>query len=130
MKPASVALFVLALVVAMAWPLTAAIGAARAGAEVSRLLPASCTPDETAAAPSDDGDDAEDGEALMLPPGHPSITGELPPGHPPISADGLPPGHPPVPGALPPGHPRIPSGHGPGAPAPGDLFGAPILLTI
>lgn len=129
MKPGSVALFAVALLVAMAWPLTAAIGAARAGVAVSGLVPASCTPDETVAGPGDDGDD-DDGEALLLPPGHPSIAGQLPPGHPPTSTDGLPPGHPPVRGALPPGHPRIPSGHAPVAPVPADLFGEPILLSI
>lgn len=131
MKPASFVLVVLALAVGVAWPLSSAIGAASVSAfERIALGSAACQPEQAAAmAPS--GEAAEDdGEAAALPPGHPPIGGTLPPGHPPIAADGLPPGHPPIGRGLPPGHPPIPSGQGPAAPAPVELFGAPVLLTI
>src|SRR3954447_23070554 len=92
MKPASLALLVLALVAAITWPLSSAIGAARAtAAERSAYQAAACMPDAKAVAPSaDDGDDDDDEDALALPPGHPPVLGQLPPGHPPIPADGLP----------------------------------------
>jgi hypothetical protein len=134
MKPASLALFALALVVAIAWPLSSAIGSASAGAiERMALRSAACVPEQAAVAPSDDGEDDDgddDGDAVALPPGHPPIARQLPPGHPPISADGLPPGHPPIGRGLPPGHPPIPSGQGPASPMPVELFGAPVLLNI
>jgi hypothetical protein len=132
MKPAPLALIVLAVVVAVAWPLSSAIGAASASAfERMALRPAACVPEQTAAAPADEGDDDDgDEDEAALPPGHPSIARQLPPGHPPLPADGLPPGHPPVGRGLPPGHPPIPSGHGPGGPSPVELFGEPVLLTI
>jgi hypothetical protein len=130
MKRAPLALFVLTLVVAIAWPLSSAIGAATARAAARQTLePASCVPRDTTAQ-SDDGDDDDDGDNdFALPPGHPSLGLALPPGHPPLSVDGLPPGHPPIGRVLPPGHPPIPSGHGP-TPLPIDVFGAPVLLTI
>lgn len=119
MKPAPFALFILALVVAMAWPLSSAIGAAKASGATAQadFRPAACVPEEADAAPAPT----------------PEEMGLLPPGHPPISADGLPPGHPPIPGRaqrLPPGHPPIPSGHPPVPASPGLLFGEPVLLTI
>jgi hypothetical protein len=129
MKPAPLVLFVLAILVAMAWPLSSAIGAAsaRSGARAS-LVPTSCVPGDASAQADDDDDD--DGDEVALPPGHPSLGMELPPGHPPISADGLPPGHPPIGRGLPPGHPPIPSGHAPAAPLNIEAFGTPVLLTI
>ncbi len=129
MKPASLALLVLAFVVAMAWPLSSAIGAAAARASSGPKVEATSCATDDGTAQTDDGDD-DDGDDVALPPGHPSLGLQLPPGHPPISADGLPPGHPPIDGALPPGHPPIPSGHAPAIPTPIDAFGAPILLTI
>jgi hypothetical protein len=131
MKPASLVLFALALVVAVAWPLTSAIGAASASAfERMALGPAACVPEQASAVQADDAEDEDGDDADALPPGHPSMSRQLPPGHPPISADGLPPGHPPIGRGLPPGHPPVPSGHGPAAPSPAELFGAPVLLTI
>lgn len=126
MKRAPLALFLVALVVAVVWPLSSAIGAAQASSAVSRLdvRPAGCVPDGAAtglgrrALPPGHPPIAADG----LPPGHPPVTGGLPPGHPPIG-EGLPPGHPPVGGAA----PGLPSGHPP-VPAPTPLFGAPVLL--
>jgi hypothetical protein len=114
MKPAPLAIFVLALAVAAAWPLSSAIGAATATAatRAADVQPVGCVP-----APSDDA--APSGEDLGLPPGHP-----------PIPMDQLPPGHPPIAPRLPPGHPPIPSGHPPVPSGPGPLFGAPVLLTI
>jgi hypothetical protein len=131
MKPASLAVLVLAFAVAVVWPLTSAIGAAasRTGSRWG-AAPVSCGPDgATARTDGDDGDDGDDDDDgyAALPPGHPSL--QLPPGHPPMSLDGLPPGHPPV-GALPPGHPPVSSGHGPAAPLPSEAFGAPVLLSI
>lgn len=123
MKRASLALFVLAGVVAMAWPLTSAIGTSMAAFDQLALRPAACPSDPAAAAPGDDP-----GDELALPPGHPALDRLLPPGHPPISADGLPPGHPPVGRGLPPGHPPVPSGHGFAPPI--DTFGEPVLLSI
>lgn len=129
MKPAPFALVVLALLVALAWPISSAIGAATAGAAAREAIrAAACAPDQRATAPTDGWDDDEE-DGVALPPGHPPIGGQLPPGHPPISADGLPPGHPPI-GHLPPGHPPLPSGRTPAAPSPVELFGSPVLLTI
>lgn len=126
MKPVPFALFALALAVALAWPLTSALGIAASRTSAAALRPASCSLDGTATPSGDDGAET-DADAPALPPGHPSIAGDLPPGHPPID---LPPGHPPIGRALPPGHPPIPSGHGGEDPSMGDLFGEPILLTI
>jgi hypothetical protein len=117
MKPVPFALFILALVVAMAWPLSSAIGSATAASGAiaqAELRTAACVPEQADAAPT------------------PEQMG-LPPGHPPISARGLPPGHPPIPGraqGLPPGHPPIPSGHPPVPASPTPLFGEPVLLNI
>jgi hypothetical protein len=131
MKAVPFALFGLALMVAMAWPLTAALGGVSGlVAGRSELMAAGCVPDRSAAAAPADGDDDEDDDAAALPPGHPSLALPLPPGHPPITADGLPPGHPPIGTGLPPGHPPIPSGGAPGSPSPAELFGAPVLLSI
>ena len=114
MKSALLAVFILALAVVTAWPLSSAIGAATASAAApaADVRPAGCVP-----APPDDA--APSGEDLGLPPGHP-----------PIPMDALPPGHPPIGPRLPPGHPPIPSGHPPIPSGPGPLFGAPVLLTI
>jgi hypothetical protein len=117
MKPAPFALFILALVVAMAWPLSSAIGSATAASAAiaqADVQPAACVPEQGDAAPT------------------PEQMG-LPPGHPPISTRSLPPGHPPIPGraqALPPGHPPISSAHPPVPASPTRLFGEPVLLTI
>ena len=114
MKSAPLVVFILALAVATAWPLSSAIGAATASAAApaADVRPAGCVP-----APPDDA--APSGEDLGLPPGHP-----------PIPMDQLPPGHPPIGPRLPPGHPPIPSGHPPIPSGPGPLFGEPVLLTI
>lgn len=125
MKPVSLAVLVLAFVVAVAWTLSSAVGVAGASESRMAFSPTSCVPDPVASAPGGD-QEADDADVIGLPPGHPSIASELPPGHPPIE---LPPGHPPIRNALPPGHPPIPSGHDRGAPS-GDLFGEPVLLTI
>jgi hypothetical protein len=116
MKRASLAVFILALAVASAWPLSSAIGAATGSASTpsSDVRPVGCVP-----APSTD-DAAPSAEDLGLPPGHPPIPMDrLPPGHPPIGQPRLPPGHPPISS----GHPPIPA-------TPGALFGEPVLLTI
>ena len=75
MKSALLAVFILALAVVTAWPLSSAIGAATASAAApaADVQPAGCVP-----APPDDA--APSGEDLGLPPGHPPI----PSGHPPI----------------------------------------------
>jgi hypothetical protein len=114
MKPAPFILLVLAVLVATAWPLTSAIGAASATVAAIRSdVQAACAP-EAAAEPG------EEMGQLVLPPGHPPIPGlRLPPGHPPIPDDPrLPPGHPPIPS----GHDAMPSGP--------TLFQEPQLLTI
>lgn len=124
MKRVSFVLLSLAFVVALAWPLSSAIGLATGTTSRMELRPTACVPDP--AATSWGGAEGPDGAELALPPGHPAIARELPPGHPAID---LPPGHPPIGEALPPGHPPIPSGHDRDAPS-GDLIEAPALLTI
>jgi hypothetical protein len=113
MKHAPFALYALALAVVLAWPLSSAIGAARArpSATGSDIQAVGCVPDRST--------DAQAGGEPALPPGHPPVQGLLPPGHPPISSDApqLPPGHPPLPSAHPPIPPALP-------------FEAPALLTI
>ncbi len=102
MKHAPLALFVIALAAATAWPI-AHLGAQSAAASDDAAVRPACTP-PAAEAPTEP-------HAFALPPGHPPVDLRylLPPGHPPIAAgdeaEALPPGHP----ELPPGHPPIPS---------------------
>jgi hypothetical protein len=115
MRLASTVLLALALLVATAWPLSSAIGAASAAAGRTDPRPGGC--------PVPGAADARAPE--------PSLG--LPPGHPPIAPDLLPPGHPRIRSVdprLPPGHPPIWSGRPLGPPSRGALTDTPGLLTI